>query len=100
MIAPQYAEVAARIRKRAFFHVFDPGAENAYRYFMLFFTRNRAGVAADTSILIDDESKILSTHIGPQDFQAIRTHSYRAATSPAWCRDERSTGEGLFFESA
>ena len=53
VIAPHHAEVAAGMRKLAFFDVFDPGAKNPNRNLVLFLTRDRARVAPNTAIVID-----------------------------------------------
>ncbi|HKR28446.1 MAG TPA: hypothetical protein VJS11_13375 [Acidobacteriaceae bacterium] len=64
MIASQYSKMAARVGKRALFDVLDPGAKNTDGYFVLFLACDRTRVAADTSVLIDDETKILLSHSG------------------------------------
>jgi hypothetical protein len=83
VIAPQHCKMTAGVGKAALFHVLDPGAENAYRDFVLLFTCNRAGMAADTSILIDDKTKILSSHSKLQDDYPIQAHTSGVAITPA-----------------
>ena len=56
MIAAEDAEMTARIRERALFDVFDPGAEDADGDLMLFLAGHRAGVTPDTSVLVDDKT--------------------------------------------
>jgi hypothetical protein len=56
MIATEHREVSSRIRVAALFNVLHPCAIYAHRNVVLFFTGNRAGVTADTTILIDDKS--------------------------------------------
>lgn len=75
MVAPQHSKMAARIGKRALFRVLDPGAENPYWYFVLFFACNRTGMAADTSVLIDDKTKILRIHDRLQNDHPIQAHT-------------------------
>jgi hypothetical protein len=52
VIAAHHAEVARCMRELAFLDVFDPGSNNANRFLMFFFARNRASVAPDTTVLI------------------------------------------------
>lgn len=56
MIAAHHAEMAAGVWECAFFDVFDPGAKNAHRDIVLFLARYRAGVTANTPVMIDYEA--------------------------------------------
>jgi hypothetical protein len=55
MVATHHAEMAAGLRKGPLFDVFDPGAENANWYIVLFFASNRARMTSDTAVMIDDK---------------------------------------------
>jgi hypothetical protein len=56
VITSHYAEVAAGVGKLALLNVLDPGAKYAKRYPVFFFARHSAGVTANTSVLVDNES--------------------------------------------
>ena len=56
MIAAKDSEMAPRVGKGALFDVFDPSAEDADGYLMFFLAGYRAGMAADTPVLVDDET--------------------------------------------
>lgn len=58
MIATHYAKQSPRIRKLAFFDVFNPRPINPDGNLMLRFASHRASVAADTFAVVYDETKI------------------------------------------
>ena len=58
MITPHDGKHPARIGELPLFYILDPGPINSDRDIMLCFTSNRAGVAADTVAIVDNESKI------------------------------------------
>ena len=58
MITAHDGKHPARIRELPLFYILDPGPIDPDRDIMLFFTGNRAGVAADAVAIVDDESKI------------------------------------------
>jgi hypothetical protein len=51
-------EVTAAVRKKACFHVFDPGAIDAQGHFVFTFTGSRTGVAPNALAIVDDEAVI------------------------------------------
>jgi len=53
MIAAHHAEVPAGVRELTFFDVLYPGAKYPDRHLVLLFARHRAGMTANTSILVD-----------------------------------------------
>jgi hypothetical protein len=58
MIATHYRKQSPRIRKFAFFDVFNPRPINSDGNLMLRFASHRASVAADTFAVVYDETKI------------------------------------------
>jgi hypothetical protein len=60
MIAAHDAEEPSRIRKFAFFDIFDPGSIDPDRDLMFGLARDRAGVATDAFSVVDDETKVHS----------------------------------------
>jgi hypothetical protein len=56
VIASHHAEVSGSMREFALFNMLDPRPENAHRYLVLFFARDRAGMASDTTVLIYDKT--------------------------------------------
>jgi hypothetical protein len=58
VIAPHYGKKAPRVGELALFYVLDPGAVNPDRHVMLCLACNRAGMAADTLPVIDNEPEI------------------------------------------
>ena len=58
MIAAHDGKYPARVGKLPLFYILDPGPIDPDRDIMLCFTSNRAGVAADTVAIVDNESKI------------------------------------------
>lgn len=89
VIAPQHSKMAARVGKRALLHVLDPGAKDAYRDFVLLLARNRTGMAADASILIDDKTQVFRSH------NRLRLAGQRMASHPGSAAAGRwSLGEG------
>ena len=58
MITAHDGKHPARIGELPLFYILDPGPINPDGDIMLCFTSNRAGVAADTVAIVDDESKI------------------------------------------
>jgi hypothetical protein len=56
VVAAQHGEMAPRIRVVTLLYVLDPGAVNAQRDIVFFFAGDRAGVAANAAILIDEKS--------------------------------------------
>jgi hypothetical protein len=49
-------KVAFGLRELAGLHVFHPGSKHSDRDLMFLFARHRAGMAANTSVLVDYES--------------------------------------------
>ena len=58
MITAHDGKHPARIRELALFYILNPGSIDPDGDIMLCFTSNRAGVAADTVAIVDNESKI------------------------------------------
>ena len=58
MITAHDGKHPARIWELTLFYILDPGPIDPDRDIMLCFTSNRAGVAADTVAIVDNESKI------------------------------------------
>jgi hypothetical protein len=56
VVAPHHAEMPTDVGKLTFLDVFHPGPEHAHRNVMLLLAGHRAGVAPDTTILIDYKS--------------------------------------------
>ena len=56
MIAAQHREMASHVRILPLLDILDPCAVDADRDIVLLLARNRACMAADASILVDDES--------------------------------------------
>ena len=58
MITAHDGKHPARVGKLPLFYILDPGPIDPDRDIMLCFTSNRAGVAANTVAIVDNESKI------------------------------------------
>ena len=58
MITPHDGKHPARIGELPLFYILDPGPIDPDGDIMLCFTSNRAGVAADTVAIVDNESKV------------------------------------------
>src|SRR5260370_596382 len=56
VVTSQHAEMAAGMGKLTFFDVLDPSAKHAQRNLMFLFACHGTGMAANTSILVNDES--------------------------------------------
>ncbi len=56
MVAAQHCEVSPRVGIESFFDVLDPGSIHADGDVVLFLAGHRAGMTADATVLIDDES--------------------------------------------
>jgi len=56
MIAAEQREMAPGVRVAPFLNVLDPGPVNSNRDIVFLFTGDRAGMAADAAVLIDDKS--------------------------------------------
>ena len=52
--------MAARVRGRARFHVFNPGAIDTQRHFVFAFAGGGAGVAANALPVVNDKSVVFS----------------------------------------
>jgi hypothetical protein len=46
------------VGESASFHIFDPGAVNTQRHFILAFTSGRASVTPNTLAIVDDETVV------------------------------------------
>ena len=58
MIAAHNGKYPARVGKLTLFYILDPGPIDPDGDIMFCFTGNRAGMAADTVAIVDNESKI------------------------------------------
>jgi hypothetical protein len=56
VVAPHHSEVTGGMGKLALLDMLDPSAKYTNRHLVLLFARDRAGVTANATILIDDES--------------------------------------------
>ena len=56
MVASHDPEMARCVGEFTFFDVLYPGAKYADRHLVLLFTRDRAGVTANATVLVDDKS--------------------------------------------
>lgn len=65
MIAACNLKHPARVRKRTFLHILDPGAVHAQRYMVFGLAGHGAGMATDALPVIDDEAVLHSWSFVP-----------------------------------
>jgi hypothetical protein len=63
VVTSHYAEVASGFGELAGLHVFHPGPEHSDGHLVFLFTRHRARVTPDTSVLVDNEPVAHNGHI-------------------------------------
>src|SRR5438132_316804 len=92
VIAAQHGEVPACVREHALLDVLDPRPEDAERNVLLLLARHRAGMAADTAALVDQESEFHRS--GLVDRPAGARRNVRGAYGPRRSAGGRQTHHG------
>ena len=91
LIAPHHREVSTRVGKFAGLDVLHPGPVDAERHIVFALARNRAGVAADTGITVEQEPQ--SGHRSPIRCGELIIELCRRATASLHCAASAPTAD-------